>query len=159
MPPAPENEYERRLIQIVRKHGWQVTSVFDAEGSEPDFSYSIGIFATLNSPEMIIFGLPKDAACAIINLYGRNIRDCGVSYRAGAFVADLIEGFDAFLIDVTASPRKEEFAKSAGWYYGRGDFPMIQLVWPSKSGNWPWQAGQDALLRDQPILAPPIFLQ
>jgi hypothetical protein len=157
--PAPKNDYERRLIEIVKTHGWQVTSVFDPEGAKPNFSYSIGILETLKAPELIIIGLPKESAHGIINSYGQKIRDGSHKFRVGEFIHDLIEGYDAFLIDITTSPQKEDFAKSAGWYYDRGDFPMMQLVWPSKSGNWPWQDGHGDLLRSQPLLAPPVFLQ
>lgn len=159
MPPRPKNDYERKLIETVRTHGWQVTHVFNPDDAKPEFSYSIGIFGTLNAPELIVTGIPKGPAGGIINLYGKRIRDETRAYRAGAFVDDLIEGYPAFLIDVTISPLKEAYALSAGWYYERGDFPMLQLVWPSIEGRWPWERDQEALLRDQPLLATPVFNQ
>lgn len=158
MPPQPKNDYERKLIQTIKDCGWQVTQVFDPKGRDPDFSYSIGMYETLQQPELIIIGLPIKNAGNLINLYGRRIRDDGRIYRAGEFFDDLIEGYDAFLIDVSNSPIKEEYAKSAGWYYDRGDFPMLQLVWPSIDRKWPWEPGQAKLLSEQPLLSQPVFL-
>jgi hypothetical protein len=159
MPPPPKNDYERELIQTIKGFGWQVTQVFDKNGVKPEFAYSIGIYETLKRPELIIIGLPRKNAGGIINLYGRRIRDERRVYRGGEFVDDLIEGYQAFLIDVTCSPSKEDYALSAGWYYDRGDFPMFQLVWPSIEKRYPWEHGQESLRREQPLLSPPIFLQ
>ena len=158
MHPPPKNDYERKLVQTIKDFGWHVTQVFDHRGEEPEFSYSIGIFETLRQPELIVIGAPKKNAGGLINLYGRRIRDEGRVYRGGEFVDDLIEDYKAFLIDVSDAPLKEEYAKSAGWYYDRGDFPMFQLVWPSIDGKWPWEPEQADLLIEQPLISQPVFL-
>ena len=36
-------QYERNILQHIEEHGCSVTSVFDPDGKEPPFSYSIGI--------------------------------------------------------------------------------------------------------------------
>jgi len=50
-------EYEQDIVDNVEEHGWQATYVFDPDGDEPTFAYSIGFPKTLNCPDFIIIGL------------------------------------------------------------------------------------------------------
>jgi len=34
----------------------------------------------------------------------------------------------------------KEYVGYAGWLHGGADFPMLQCVWPLKSGLFPWDA-------------------
>jgi hypothetical protein len=35
----------------------------------------------------------------------------------------------------------KEYVGYALWMYERPDFPMLQCVWPLKSGHFPWDDG------------------
>jgi hypothetical protein len=52
------------------------------------------------------------------------------------------------------SAHYREYVGYALWLYGGPDFPMVQCVWPLKSGHFPWDAGYDpAGATVQPLLA------
>jgi hypothetical protein len=48
------------MLENIDVHGWFALHVFDPEGLEPQFSYSVGFTQTLGTPEFVVFGLPKD---------------------------------------------------------------------------------------------------
>ena len=64
-------EYERNILQHIEDHGCSVTSVFDPDGKEPPFSYSIGIARSSGAPEIIVVGLNAKLAHWMVNEYSR----------------------------------------------------------------------------------------
>jgi hypothetical protein len=48
---------ESELLRNIEKFGWQSMSVFDPDGENPSFTYSIGFTSSVASPEFIVFGL------------------------------------------------------------------------------------------------------
>ena len=45
---------------------------------------------------------------------------------------------------------------TARWFYGGSDFPLYQLVWPSRDGYFPWnELASDYLKHLQPVLGSP----
>jgi hypothetical protein len=55
---------------------------------------------------------------------------------------------------------ENDYTTWTDWYYERKGFSLRQLVWPDKTGTFPWQAGfREEFRRLQPILGePPIAL-
>ena len=51
------NDYEKRLIAKIAEYGWFCMSVGGGDEGEPPFSYTIGLWETLCTPELIVFGL------------------------------------------------------------------------------------------------------
>jgi hypothetical protein len=50
---------DQRVVDKVEEFGFFSQGVL-AEGAQPAFRYSVGFWESLNSPEVIIFGLPLD---------------------------------------------------------------------------------------------------
>lgn len=51
-------------------------------------------------------------------------------------------------------PVKKEYMTWADWYYKREDFPILQCVWPTTNGIWPWDKDADEeFLKIQPLLS------
>ena len=63
--------------------------VFDPDGKQPDFAYSIGFKETVSQPEAIIFGLPRDVMKAMIN---ETLHQCrkGLALSDGAVIEGLL---------------------------------------------------------------------
>ncbi|WP_406862182.1 DUF4262 domain-containing protein [Streptomyces sp. HUAS MG47] len=148
--PAWE-ERDRRVMKSVAEFGWHVMGV--AGGDAPgDWGYSIGLWHTLRSPEISVFGLSQETAMRVVNAAGKAIRD-GAPLELGARRDDVLDGG----LDVVVHP------VHPSWYYdffGAGiDFyqtpplPIAQLFWPDKAGRFPWEDGADELCRRlQPLL-------
>ena len=121
------------------------------EGEYPRFTYSIGIEKTTGQPDLIITGLKRELAHWMINEYARRIKE-GEAFEPSKYYNDFLEGFEVTFIEVAKERYKEHF----GWglWYNKGyNFKMLQLVYPSTSGVWPWDDGApDDFKWFQPLL-------
>lgn len=148
------NEYESNLLRHIDEYGCSVTSVFDPDGDEPPFSYSIGVAKTCGAPEVIVLGLEPKLAHSLINVYNRRAR-AGERFEEGVEYDGFLEGFPVQFASVSREDR-EEYMRSACWLHGGPDFAALQLVWPSTEGVWPWQSeASDWLRSNQPLLSSP----
>ncbi|MBK8115773.1 MAG: DUF4262 domain-containing protein [Candidatus Accumulibacter sp.] len=145
-------EYERNILQHIEEYGCSVTSVFDPQKVEPPFSYSIGIARSSGAPELIIIGLSSKLSHWMVNEYNRRIRS-GEQFLPGVLYLGFLEGF-AVQFGPVAREHRAEYMRSACWLHGGSEFDALQLIWPSTSGVWPWDAeASDWLRANQPLLA------
>jgi hypothetical protein len=144
------DETEKRVLANIEKHGCHVWHI-GGEGDLPAFEYSVGIQKTCGAPEIIIIGLKTDTAHWAINEYCRIVRT-GKRFSHG-------EQSDAFFRGIVVTFLKVErihYAEYFGWnrwlYHG-DNFDVVQLIWPSAEGSWPWQPAAEDFQREQPLLA------
>ncbi|MGY4516303.1 DUF4262 domain-containing protein [Lysobacter sp. HA18] len=146
------NEYERNLLQHIEQHGCSVTSVFDPDASDPPFSYSIGIAKSEGASEFIVVGLNSELGHSLINLCNSRARE-GERFVSGVPYLGFLEGFPVQFVPV-AREHRQAMMLSAFWLHGGPDFAALQLVWPSKTGAWPWDPeATDWLKENQPVLS------
>ena len=146
------NEYERNILAHIDEYGCSVTSVFDPDGNEPPFSYSIGITKSSGAPELIVVGLDSKISHWLINEYNRRVK-AGERFLPGVLYPGFLDGF-AVQFGSVALKYKDEFMCSATWLHGGPHFEALQLIWPSTSGTWPWDADASDWFRShQPLLA------
>jgi len=129
------DEYEQKAIDDIEQYGCHILHVMEDE-ENPRFTYSIGIEKSTGKPDLIIYGLKNEVAQWMINEYNTRIRN-GEVFEPSKFYNGFLDGFDIAFIEVTKKHYKEHF----GWglWYNNGDnFKMLQLVFPSTSGVWPW---------------------
>jgi len=136
------NEYEKKLISNVNEHGWQYNHVFDPEGKDPDFTYSIGFPQTLNAPEIIVFGLPKHITQHMLWEMFRQVKD-GAMIFDGAVWEDLLEGHFCITRKAMHKDLYSEYLVSSNWFWketgNEGPLEVYQLVWPGAvDGRFPW---------------------
>jgi hypothetical protein len=140
-------EYEALLLEKVGKHGWFIPCVFsDDDEAEPPFSYSVGFWEALGSPEVIVVGLPGQLAMQMINLLGAMIKLGQVSLHDGAVIDHLLDGYSCVARRVDSSWIGREHFNSALWYHelrtGKPLKDIYQIVWPSVGeGLFPWDEG------------------
>jgi hypothetical protein len=150
-------DYEQSIIDNVARYGWQCTKVFDPDGTEPGFAYSIGFWETLCAPELIMFGLDVEMMHELLWLMYHQLKE-GAQLADGARWPGLLEGFDCISRPVHPSQLKIDYFNSALWYRhhrtGSEALHAYQIFWPSAvDGLFPWEAGADAGVRDaQPLL-------
>ncbi|MEP3889830.1 MAG: DUF4262 domain-containing protein [Hellea sp.] len=152
------DEFEKNLISHVEEHGFSANYVFDPDGKEPDFTYSIGFRKTLNCSDFIVFGLPKELMHNMLWEVFRQV-------KAGKVPDDGIEWDDLLLGQKCVSKRlhpsnhTSEFLSSSLWYnrylgHEAKDFEAFQLVWPgSNDRKFPWEEGAHiSVIEAQPPL-------
>ncbi len=141
---------DEKLLADIEEFGWHVLNITEDE-SGPRFSYSVGLFKTFGHPEIIIIGLKHELAHVLINNIGHDIKS-GKKYQSGQFYADILDNFDCLMIDV----KKEHFREHVGyggWYYKGDNFPLLQCIYPTVKGIYPWDKNWPEDIRYlQPIL-------
>jgi hypothetical protein len=150
MLPTAEDDSHRIFLANVERVGWHIVGI-DADGEGPGYAFSVGLFHTLQHPEIIIFGLPNERVAELINIIGIQVQG-GARFNAGDQSNDIVDGFPVAFTDVPKNVYKE-YVGYALWFYKSFDFPVLQCVWPDKSGLFPWQEGYDrSFIQLQPLL-------
>ncbi|HEY4216446.1 MAG TPA: DUF4262 domain-containing protein [Gemmatimonadaceae bacterium] len=141
---------EEKCLADVAEHGLHVLRIFgDAEW--PAFAYSVGLFQNFQIPEIIIVGLDPDLSHIILNALATRARG-GERFQVGDMLEGLIDGFPVVLRSVRDEMIEPHFGWDL-WFYDRQEFPTAQLVWPTTSGTWPWDANaSDEFRALQPLL-------
>lgn len=148
--PEPDDDFDRKLLADFARVGWAVVGI-PADDEGPSYAFSIGLHRAHSHPEVILIGLPFEASQQFINAVGATVSKGG-RYEADHRYDDLIEGHVATFVSVDRSHYKA-YLGAAGWFYRGWDFPVIQMVWPDRSGSFPWDARADARFkRCQPLL-------
>jgi hypothetical protein len=146
------DEPDEKLMENVRRYGWQATHIL-GEGDAPPYSFSIGLYRTFRHPEILVMGLADEVAQAVINNMGSDIKD-GSRFEANGFYSGILENHDCTFRDVPIQAYAD-YVGWAIWYYQGDDFPLVQCIWPSKEGFYPWQPEfPDEFQRLQPVLGP-----
>jgi hypothetical protein len=141
---------DKKLLRDIKKYGWHVLKVMEDDNG-PAFAYSIGLYKTFKHPEIIIVGLNLDLAHSLINNIGEDIKN-GMIYKSGEFYADIIESFKCLMVSVSQD-NYGEYMGYGYWFYKNYDFPLLQCIYPTVKGIFPWESSWPEEIKDiQPIL-------
>ncbi|MDI1462970.1 DUF4262 domain-containing protein [Catellatospora sp. KI3] len=151
VPSGEELEAHRQtVVDHVGEYGWHAAGVL-ADDQSPGWAYTVGLWHSLGRPEVSVFGLPVEKAMDIVNVAGRLVRDGGTLVD-GRDSDEILRGVPVAVRKVHFSWYADLFGQAVGFYQGKVP-PMLQLVWPDRSGRWPWEAEVEASCRDsQPML-------
>lgn len=148
-----EDKSEQKVIDDIATHGWHCIHI-TAEGALVSYSFTVGLFQSYGHPELIVFGLPQQVAHDIL-------ATAADAARSGSPI-DLTEPTQALLTDaccefvaVPATAYREHVGYAL-WYYEKKLFPLYQIVWPSRSGLFPWHPEASISFREaQPVIGIP----
>ncbi|MBO6777748.1 MAG: DUF4262 domain-containing protein [Marinibacterium sp.] len=126
---------EEKALADIQEHGCHVLYIFDENGVEPDFTYSIGIEPTSKQPELIVTGLRIELAHWIINEYNARVR-AGETFAPGERYSGFLEKADVSY-KVMSKKHYDEYLGWRIWLYRGYNFRAYQLIWPTVSGLWP----------------------
>ena len=153
--PTPENDGEVATLRHIREHGCSIINIPPGRtANEPPFSFSVGLFANYDHPELVLFGMNADPAAAIINEVREHVAK-GRKFSDGE-VSDEILANDYQVcfwnVPVMVYP---EYLGTALWFYRKCSvvFPCLQVVWQDVNRHFPWEEKCDAdVKKDQPLL-------
>jgi Domain of unknown function (DUF4262) len=142
---------DERTRADIAKYGCSVMHVM-AEGEQPPFAYSIGITKQTGAPEVVVIGLKQPMAHSVANEYNRRVI-AGDRFERGKPYAGFLGGFDVFFEDVPLAVYPDYFGQDLD-FYGGPNFKVLQLIYPTTKGVWPWAEDAPESFRQwQPILA------
>jgi len=141
---------EQKVIDDVAQFGWHCVNILAEDGLGP-YAFTIGLFQTYAHPEFIIFGLPGDVAHKILTIAAEFIRQ-GRPLDLSAPTDELIDNYPSVFVEVPQTQYYDHVGLCR-WYYEGNSFPLYQIVWPSRSGHFPWHPEASAGFRAyQPVL-------
>jgi Domain of unknown function (DUF4262) len=129
------DEPERKVLANIAKFGWHCTNIL-AEGALPQYSFTIGFFQTWKYPELLVMELKSTVAHALLQIVARALRE-GKRFDLEALDEDLLNDYACCSVQVPKSEYREHVG-FARWYYEGDEFPLYQIIWPSKEGHFPW---------------------
>ena len=151
--PKPSQEYDQKLLQDLKAIGWHHVHI-EGDTNEPAYAFSLGFYANYNQPEIIVFGLQPEIAQQLLNVTAVSIAGNGSKYEMYKGYSDIAEGTKIGFIPVV-NKYIPEYLGYGKWLYQSklGEFPVIQMVWPDKQGNLPWEPEfDDSFVKYQPML-------
>ncbi len=130
---------DKNIQSDIQEYGWHCLNVFDPEGINPDFVYSIGFEETYNHPEIMIFGLESSKSHHILSDIANDIKD-GVALKTNTKLRNIIGGdYDVIFKEV----KTNDFSKFLGTavdYYDK-PFRAWVMFWPDKNNVLPTEKG------------------
>ncbi len=150
-PVLHEKEAKVRIAANIIEHGFHIACI-DTDGYSPAFAYTIGLNASYQHPEIIVFGLQLNVLNAILRDMATRVKE-GERFESHRSYTDVLEGYDVQFLEVDKQNVSDHLG-FAGWYYGgHFEFPVLQMIWPDKESNWPWEeAFNPNFLYSQPLL-------
>ena len=145
----PRDKHEQKALDDVGRYGLHIVHVLE-EGDLPPFAYTVGLCHTFAHPEVLVYGLPKTTAHNLLNHLADQLRK-GRKYAAGEICDDLVEGYRVTFRIVPHAKYREHLGWAAG-FNERPDFPALQLIYPDRQGQWPWDEGASAAFRHQQLV-------
>jgi len=146
------NNEDQQLFEDIEKYGLHVLHIL-AEEDYPPFSYSVGLYKTYNHPEIIVVGLKQELAHIIINNIAEDIKN-GIKYDSFSWSDNILEHHKCLFIPVDKLNYKE-YVGYDRWYYKGDDFPLLQCIYPTTKGIYPWEdTWPDSIKKLQPLLGP-----
>ncbi len=158
-PQESYDELDRRTIEAVLEHGWQVISVAgDAACSHPDhhdhtpddegdsgppFAYTLGLGHRAGHPELLMSGLDRRVMHHALNNIARRVL-AGRRLAAGDVLEDVLASVPVAIEQVTDAALLETVTWS-GWFHRRKP-EALAVVWPDRRGVFAWQPGAPELL-------------
>jgi len=146
-----EDDSEQKVIDDIAEHGWHCVHIL-AEGELVEYSFTIGLFQSYGPPELIVFDLPSKISHRILTT-AADAAKSGSPLDLSQPTDALINDYACCFVQVPLSEYHEHVGY-ARWYYQGNGFPLYQIVWPSRSGLFPWHPQATTEFRAaQPVIA------
>lgn len=160
-PEGSYNDDDRRTIDTVLQHGWQVIAVSDEVACDhpdhtdhsdhddveptPTFAYTVGLGHRCGHPELFMSGLDHRVMHRALNDLAQRVMD-GRSLTPGDVLEDVLAGVPVVVEQVSDEALSETVTWS-GWFHRRRP-AALAIVWPTTSGLFAWQPGAPPILEE-----------
>lgn len=148
--------YQARLAALIELRGYTFIGVFDPEGLNPSFAYSIGLTGR-NWPEVLLVGNMNPEVIEII------LTDLIEGWKKqGEVVMGDNPGLIVFrdgsehalrVVEVDTDAVLKDYGCQVPNWFEREQIKFVQVLWPDTSGKYPDEPGYSADAKmQQPII-------
>ncbi|MDT0213811.1 DUF4262 domain-containing protein [Rothia sp. ARF10] len=167
-PADSLDDLERRSVDTVLEHGWQVMFVSDGVGCDheddghphhddehdhddhgepgPAFAYTVGLLHRAGHPELLLSGLDPVVMHHVLNDVARRVLR-GRLLDPGDALEDVLVGVP-LAVEQVAPDALADAVTWSRWFHRR-DVDALALVWPTTDDIFPWQPGAPAVLHER----------
>ncbi|MRG46017.1 DUF4262 domain-containing protein [Chitinophaga sp. SYP-B3965] len=132
---SPEQD-KQLILNNIEQYGCHLVLI-EADNYLPAFAYSIGLYQKFGHPEVICFGLKTEVLGDLLN-YASELVQSGEKLVTDKAYTGFLEGHDVQFLAVDKA-FYQNYLGYGGWFYDQSfDFPVLQLIWPDKGNNLPW---------------------
>ncbi|MEU6129187.1 DUF4262 domain-containing protein [Saccharopolyspora sp. NPDC047091] len=131
-----EEQLRQWLVDTAERHGAAVVHVAEDEGGAAH-AFSVGAWRRFGKPEVVVIGLPKDVAQAVVDTYVARVSG-GERFSPGQLYAGFLANCPV-TFERIAKQHYPEYLGSAFTVYKGADFPAVQLIVAAPDGTFPWQ--------------------
>ncbi|HEX2172884.1 MAG TPA: DUF4262 domain-containing protein, partial [Dehalococcoidia bacterium] len=134
------NPMQQTIRDNIAKFGWHAQEVFPTP-DDPGypFTYTIGL-TDKGHPELIVFGLPGDAAHKVLIAALWKLEHGEV--KEGELTDEILRRYPVVFRELPADKAAEDHTFQAAVYYGR-PVRFMQIIWPDRAGRFPWHPDCD----------------
>ena len=147
-----QDDSDRTVLGDVARVGWHIVGITeDVDPPLPPYAFSVGMYYTLGSPELVVAGLPAEVAAELINALGDAVRG-GRALACDMPITGFLTGYDVVLKPVSPTRYKSDLGYAV-WFYRNlpQGFPCWQVFWPDQAGHFPWDAACPPAMRTRQI--------
>ena len=142
--------YMNWVTTQIGEHGWAVPGIEGDDRALP-WAYSVGMWLTCQTAELVVCGVPVQNAAGIINAIGSRIAD-GDEIGPDDELRDICPA-PLTIRPVDLSWRTTSMFAVSDEFYGFVRPPYLQVVWADRNGRFPWEPRfQPAFHGRQPLL-------
>jgi len=140
----------QRISDNIRDYGWHCLHVFPTKEGQDKFSYSIGFGESYGAPEVLIFGLERERAHALLN-------ECAQLLKGGHTVVPGVQDGNVLASNykvVFRPVRSDSFGEYLGTalrYYQGKPFSAVVMFLPDRQHRFPWEPGYDDIPADESL--------
>ncbi len=134
----------------IREYGWHCLHVFPTKEDQDRFSYSIGFGESYGAPEVLIFGLEREKAHALLNECAHLVKG-GHIIRPGAEDDDVLAGDYKVVFRSVRPDCFGEYLGTAVRYYQGRPFSAVVMFLPDRQHRFPWQPGYEDIPADEAL--------
>ncbi len=135
-------DIQKKIKADIKRVGWSLISVL-SDGKEPGFSYTIGLSKTFSHPEIIVFGVPPEAAHGMCSNIVESTLRKDKSVTPGRLYDKIADGYRIKFIQVDGAFKDQRMLLLKLCYDDPGKVLAFQMVWPDPNNKFPWEAGFD----------------
>jgi len=145
------NGIQGRVLRDIERDGVSIIGVFASEEEgTPTFAYSIGLSVTCSHPEIIIFGLPLETSGVLLNMVKDIIEQKGKINVDTPYTE--IANMPTIFKKASRECVKDYMVQLHQINDNYEDLPALQMCWPDREGNFPWEENFDENMKpSQPL--------
>lgn len=131
---------DSKIADHIRDYGWHCLHVSPRVGETgASFTYTVGLHASYDHPELMIFGLDRDKSHAILTTCVDMIRS-GTRFPTNEPVGNVLARDFKVMFRRVHPQHFGEYLGTAIRHYGHRNFGAFVLFWPDKEHRFVWES-------------------